>query len=742
MAIGRDPGVRPAVEPGRWLTGLDPVATADLPAALDEIAARVHELFPVDVVEVQVIDETGAEEPTRGYCLGPADAAQALAPLLGPSGPGAIALAEAAMAARAPVAWPRLVAEPEQIARLAELSDAGGPASALHRLLREAGGLAVPFGTAHTPVLGAIALVRLTPAPPSGPGAVDELTALGPQIALTARNHQLAARSRRNRQTLEGVIASSRMGMVVTDVRGRISLTNRAAGDILGIELDPLVGQPLAEMVDERIKWRFTNPEDYASRVLAAHEHPQAEALIEAETVDGRAVEHSSTPVRDPGGRIVGRVDILLDVTTARAALAEARRLAAERAALLEREERRSQEEVTLSRAAHLMASAITPAEIYRELLDQAHALVPGCEKSAVLTADARGVVRPVMARGFDAATVARMTFRSGEGTVGRMMIDRRPFICNDTRVDDRLSTRITGPERIRSFMLVPLVHGGRVLGLVSLNCLSPREFGEREVRLVTELARHAAAALQNALRFEHERHIATTLQHALIADELPAIPGLELAAIYEPAAGALVGGDFYSAWRLDDGRLALLVGDVSGKGVEAAGVTAMVRYMAEALSQHLAHPGELVGELNELLRPRLPDGALVTLVLAVIDTAASTLRWCSAGHPPPVLIDPAGGYRTLDDPDPPCGVFAGQAYHQGEEAFDPGDVLVLYTDGLLEARRQGREFGEEGLRAALAAASGAAPADIARAAHSAARAWSGGRLPDDVAVAVVRRTA
>ncbi len=102
-----------------------------------------------------------------------------------------------------------------------------------------------------------------------------------------------------------------------------------------------------------------------------------------------------------------------------------------------------------------------------------------------------------------------------------------------------------------------------------------------------------------------------------------PSVAGLELAALYQPAAGSQVGGDFYSAWPLADGRLALLVGDVSGKGVEAAGVTAMVRYMAEALSQHRADPAELVGELNDLLCPRMPDGSLVTLVLAVIDTGA-----------------------------------------------------------------------------------------------------------------------
>ena len=116
---------------------------------------------------------------------------------------------------------------------------------------------------------------------------------------------------------------------------------------------------------------------------------PRCEAIEDRETVDGRAIEYSSSPVRDASGAIVGRVDMLHDVTPARLALADARRLATERAQLLEREERRSHEEVALSRAAHAMASALTPSEIHEILLDNAHALVGACHKSAVLAGDA-----------------------------------------------------------------------------------------------------------------------------------------------------------------------------------------------------------------------------------------------------------------------------------------------------------------------------------------------------------------
>jgi serine phosphatase RsbU (regulator of sigma subunit) len=178
----------------------------------------------------------------------------------------------------------------------------------------------------------------------------------------------------------------------------------------------------------------------------------------------------------------------------------------------------------------------------------------------------------------------------------------------------------------------------------------------------------------------------------------------------------------------------------VSGKGVEAAGLTATIRSMAEALSRRGDDPGEVVTELNELLFERMPDAAIVTVLMAVIDAAGGSLRWTSAGHPPALLVSRDRRVRSLDDPDPPCAAFPATRYRTHVESFAPGDVLFAYTDGLLEARREGAWFDEAGIRQALLDALAEPPAEIARAVHAAARAWSAGRIDDDVAVAVVRR--
>ncbi|MFP5452087.1 MAG: GAF domain-containing protein, partial [Thermoleophilia bacterium] len=395
--------------------------------------------------------------------------------------------------------------------------------------------------------------------------------------------------------------------MIVADRDDRVVLANPAAHELLGIDPGDLAGRRMAVAIEERLKWRFTNPDDSRDALLAARDAADPARACDLETVEGRALRVRCAVITDADGRPLGRLDTLVDVSEARGALAHANALAAERALLLEREARRAQEEAAIGRAAHMLASALTPADVHTHLMEQARVLLPACDKVAVLVADRRGVVTAAAQEGFRPETVARMVFRRNEGTVGRVMAGGRPFICNDTAAEPRGTSVITGPEGIRSFMHVPIVLGERVYGLIAVNSSQPRAFGERELRIVTELTRHAAGALQNALQFAQERHIAETLQRALAGGDPPPVGGLQIAALYRPATGVQVGGDICAVWRLPGGSAALLIGDVSGRGIEAAGLAVMVRHMAEALSRHHRAPGDLITELNEMLDARLP---------------------------------------------------------------------------------------------------------------------------------------
>jgi serine phosphatase RsbU (regulator of sigma subunit)/PAS domain-containing protein len=710
--------------------------------SLDVMAGLLREAFAVDLAVIRATGEGDAEDDVRGISFADAGHQAIYAPALAELRPGWVGIGEAARESGKAVVWPRLLEEPMVVDRLGEFEERSGMApNTLADLLVEGSGVAMPLSTSRNPRLGSVTLISLSAERGLGEGERDMLELLAPQISLAVQNAQLREGHRRTRLTLEAVLEATENGILVCDTRGRLSVANRAAGELVGIDVGAAIGQPMRELVADRLKWRFKNPDAFEERLRWLYDHPAEVGRDEVETVEGRTLERFAAPVVDTSGANIGRVEVLTDVTEARQALAEAHRLAEEKAALLEREERRAQEEVALTRAAHVMASALTRADIHDHMLEQAAQLV-GAPKTAVLVVDPRGDLVPAATRGFSIDAEKRMIFRRGEGVLGRVVSSQRAFICNDVDADPRVSQRLVGPEGIRSFMHVPIVLGERLYGLLSVNSGEVRAFGERELRVITELARHAAAALQNALQFEQERHIAETLQQSLLAEELPTVPGLQVATLYRAAAGSLVGGDLYNVWRLPGGEVAVLVGDVSGKGVEAAGVTAMVRYMSEALALRHTDPADLVSELNGLLCARLGDGVLVTLFLAVITPEANDLAWCNAGHPPPLLISPSREVRPLGDPGPPAGAFLDARYRPASTLFEPGDLLFICTDGLLEARRHGRIFGDERVREAVLEMIDEPPGALARSAYAAARVWSEGRINDDVAIAVVRRTA
>jgi serine phosphatase RsbU (regulator of sigma subunit) len=469
--------------------------------------------------------------------------------------------------------------------------------------------------------------------------------------------------------------------------------------------------------------------------------HDSDETLSgEVETAAGRILERHSAPIVDTSGEPLGRVEMLIDVTPYRQALIEAQQLATEAARLRLEEERRAQEETALARAAHMMASALTLSDIHEHLLDQA-AELSGSDAGAVLVVDAHGEIQPAATRRFSDDATGQMVLASDDPLVARVIAGRRPFICNDADAERRAGRSIPAPDHVQSFVQVPLALGERVYGVLWVTSRRLRAFGARELRLLSELGRHAEAAIQNALQFEQERHIAATLQYALLPDDLPVVPGLSMAALYRAAAGSRVGGDFYGAWSLPGGQIGVVVGDVSGKGAEAAGVTAMVRYMVEGMSMREPDPGRLLSDLGDLIHHRLPEASLVTVLLMVIDADRAGFSWSSAGHVPALLLDGAGVVHALEDPGPPCGAFPGTTYTNHQRPFGVAETLVLYTDGILEAHREGEQFGEERLAEIVSSHAGDPPRGLARAIYSAARVWTAGHIDDDVAIAVVNRT-
>lgn len=715
----------------------DPGVVSELASALTALAERLRDALAVDVAAIAV-SEDDPLDVTVGIAFGSVDDDVVLRRLL-QSGSDLGGLAGEAIWTGSSIVWPRLAAEPVVLDRLARLQEQAVDVRPVLDLLEGGSGVAVPLATPNHLRLGTVVLISLDPRRPLLRETAARIETVAPQLSLTVRNHQLRDRNRRTRQVLEAVMESTHNGIVVTDLAERLTIANRAASELIAVDLAGMIGRPMREIVSEHLRWRFVDATDYVRRTLAIYDDPECAVADELRTVDRRVMERYSAPIRDTSGALLGRVEILSDVTAAQHALEEAHRLAEEAAQLRLSEERRTQEEMSLARAAHLMASALTRADIHGILLDQAVELT-GCDACGVLVADRQGDVAVAAARGIDPRAFERMDARRTEDSlVGRVLSGRRPFICSDVDAEG-VRARVSPPPGFRSFVMAPLLLGDRTYGLLVVGSARAGGFGERELRLSGELARHAGAALQNAMQYEQERHIAETLQHALLPDDLPSVPGLAIAGLYRAAAGAQVGGDFYGVWPLGGGRVAVLVGDVSGKGVEAAGTTAMVRYVAEGMTEYESDPGRVMTALNARIIERVPDGSFVTLVLAVVDPSRDEVTWANAGHVDPLVVTAAGAVVPLEGVGPPCGAFAAQDYVSATAPLERGDALVCVTDGVVEARREGEEFGEARLQAVLRENRGAGPREVARAVYSAVAAWSRGRIADDVAVAVVSR--
>jgi len=293
--------------------------------------------------------------------------------------------------------------------------------------------------------------------------------------------------------------------------------------------------------------------------------------------------------------------------------------------------------------------------------------------------------------------------------------------------------------ERIGSFVHVPLALGGRLFGVLSAAHEVPGHFGADELRRLQGLALGASGAIANALDFQRERRLAAALTRGFVPEPPAALTGCDVGLVYEPSEHDVGGGDLFGVWRLRSGALALLLGDVSGKGLEVAAMSAMVRFFIEARAFDTESPASVLTQANGILRGRLPAAGFATVFLAVVD--GGRMRYCNAGHPPPLLLRADAGEQELCGGGLPLGVDPRSEFIERELEFAPGDTLFAATDGLLEARRERSFFGDERLPGLLAEHGRTlSPQALAELAAAEAERWAAG-THDDVAVLVVRRT-
>jgi serine phosphatase RsbU (regulator of sigma subunit)/anti-sigma regulatory factor (Ser/Thr protein kinase)/putative methionine-R-sulfoxide reductase with GAF domain len=342
--------------------------------------------------------------------------------------------------------------------------------------------------------------------------------------------------------------------------------------------------------------------------------------------------------------------------------------------------------------------AALSLEDLLQELLDRITDILGSDTTAILLLDDDSRVLRARAAKGIEEEVEQGVRIPVGRGFAGRIAADRRPVFIPDVDHADILNP-ILRQKGIRSLLGVPLLLDERVLGVLHVGSLTPREFTDDDVSLLQVAAERAALAIDHAQAYE-QRQVTEALQRALLPQELTAVPGVEIAARYLPAAAAAgLGGDWYDLFPLAGGRLGLAIGDVVGRGLPAAALMAQLRTALRAYAFEGHSPMQVVEHVNRLL-DHIRPATMTTGAYLAIDPEAEALSIVSAGHPPPLVVRPDGSAGFLPvDGDVALGVSSVSRYREHEFPLPAGSTIVLYTDGVVEVRGEPLDAGLERLR-------------------------------------------
>lgn len=516
------------------------------------------------------------------------------------------------------------------------------------------------------------------------------------------------------RERLAVTLGSIGDGVVATDVAGNVVLLNGVAEQLTGWTSTEATGKPLLEVfriINDRTREPAENPVAKAletGKIVGLANHT---SLIAKDGVE-RSIADSCAPIKARDGSIVGAVLVFRDVTEEYAAekLSDA-----------------------LNDINIAISSTLDVDAIMQTVVVQAGKALD-CETASIdMRGDGYWEVRYLY--GLPPELIGtRFTF---EETIGLELVVKRrePFFISGGAVAETLNKKIIDIFNIKSMMLMPIIIKGQVVGALRfVNQSAPVWFTETQVDFARKLAASVSLALENARLYAAEHHIAQTLQSALLS--LPqALPGIELGHLYHSATeAAQVGGDFYDVFQVEPGKIGILIGDVAGKGVSAATLTVLVENTIKALAHQGYTPPEIMERANVVINRETRESVFVSVFFCMLDSEAGLLRYCNCGHPSAFIKRRAGKTEPLPASSPVIGVFDEFTFSEAIIQLEPGDTLVLYTDGVIESRRgDGAFFGEDRLLETVTE-SEAGP-ELAQHIFEKIMDFTGGNLADDVAV-------
>jgi PAS domain S-box-containing protein len=560
--------------------------------------------------------------------------------------------------------------------------------------------------------------------------ALAVLAAQARARATGAAERLLAAEHR-----LERVLASLAEAVIVHDPGGDVVYANDAALDLLDLSSPTplrLRGDVGSRFVVEDEHGRPLRLRDLSANVTAeaGEAEPRLVRNVARVTGEERWLLTKASALHDDSGAIELVINVIEDVTAEKRAQMRARFLAA---------------------AGQALASSLDYQETLRTVAGLA---VPQVADWCVVDLlDDEGDHEQVAVAHVDAARVAlaerlreyQPDALDPERGLGAVLRTGRPELYLDI-ADELLVESARDAEHLQllrelqmcSVLIVPMRAESRIVGAMTMvNAESQRRFEQTDVEFAQQIADRAAVAVENARLHTERTRIAVTLQEGLRPDELPAVPGWDLAALYRAAGRETdVGGDFYEVFPIGDAWL-VLVGDVSGQGVNAAAQTALARHSARVLAEVDPRPAAMLRGLDRVLRQ---EASLTPCTAVCLNIGPDSAVVASGGHPLPIVCR-NGDCRQIGRSGTVLGAFGDGEWPEERWEHRPGDTFVIYTDGVTETRAEGSErFGETRLREALGDPSGMSAAELIERIDAALTAFRVGASSDDAAVVVLRR--
>ncbi len=533
------------------------------------------------------------------------------------------------------------------------------------------------------------------------------------------------------------------------DLEGRISSWNEGAERIKGYTAEEAIGRPISIF--------YTQKDIRAAKPGLALESARTEGRYEEQALrvrkDGSTfwAEVNTTPIYDDAGELCGYAKVTRDITA---------RVEAERALQESNEELQVQTEELQVQTEELQVQTEELQVQTEELRVQAEELQTTADElnrsNESLTTEAAERKRAVDALG-ESESYFRAVFDSTTEAI-IVMDDKGVYLHPNAATSDMLGIpahELIG-RKFSDFMEPGFDFDGmwaefKRTGAVSAErklVLPDGSVRTVECRGATNMlpGRHLfvmhdvtdEVSLREELRGQVQ-----LLQRALLPPTPTNLPCCEVASVYIPAyVGQEIGGDFFDVFETESGSVALMIGDVSGKGIEAAALAAATRSTVHAFAYDLASPGRALSHANAILAGnQIGIRQFVTVFLAVLDPKTGELTYCSAGHPPGIICHPDGGTELLHSSNVPIGVIVGNKYEDSASSLNAGDKLVIYTDGISEARHEQELFGSERLEKVLIERRSETPDALVTSILDAVSTWAQGNLRDDTAMVIVSRS-